>query len=136
MYEPLSIGVSAERAKEIEENSWENTWRLISDEEREEIFASKEIVAEKPISQHTPTVANGLTDTQAAFLKLVFEGRQAEAHHFTKDQVLSYITLGEEINEFFADTLGDVVLEMDGDDYIVVSDYEEEVRAAFTAVRE
>ena len=136
MYEPLSIGVSAERAKEIEESSWENTWRLISDEEREEIFASKEIVAEKPISQHTPTVANGLTDTHAAFLKLVFEGRQAEAHHFAKDQGLSYITLGEEINEFFADTLGDVVLEMDGDDYIVVSDYEEEVRAAFTPVRE
>ena len=53
----------------------------------------------------------------------------APARRFVKENALSYLTLGEEINEFFVDTLGDVVLELSGEDYTIISDYEEEIRA-------
>ena len=129
MYEPLSVGVTLEDAREIERSSWENTWRLIPEDEREEIFSSVATPTEPDIETAACADNATLTKTQSAFLSFLMAGDQATARRFVKENALSYLTLGEEINEFFVDTLGDVVLELSGEDYTVISDYEEEIRA-------
>ena len=70
---------------------------------------------------------------EKAFLAFLLDGNQEEARRFARDNSCSYIALGEAINEFFADMIGDIVLELLGDDYTVIPDYEDEIRAAITA---
>ena len=115
----------------IEQSSWENTWRLIPEEEREEIFSGtpspEEADASKEVSETT------LDRKEKAFLAFLLDGNQEEARRFARDNSCSYIALGEAINEFFADMIGDIVLELLGDDYTVIPDYEDEIRAAITA---
>ena len=132
LYEPKDVGVSDAEAKAIEQSSWENTWRLIPEDEKEEIFASKAVEAED-IASVPMKSSTALTDDQRGFLALLLEGKQENARLFARDRSLTYVTLGEKINEFFVDVLGDVVLELTGDDYVVVRDYEDEIRAALNA---
>ena len=131
MYEPLSFGVSTHEAKAIEERSWENTWRLIPEEEREEIFSPA--LPEEEASLSSDSCQAGLADAPKCFLSLLLEGKEKEARLFAKERALSYMTLGEEVNEFFSDFLGDIVLELSGDGYAVVSDYEDEIKAFLNA---
>ena len=131
MYEPLSVGVSTEDARAIEQSSWENTWRLIPDSEREEIFSSldNKTVENTETTQPPSSDSVSLTEDQRAFLACLLRGEQHGAHRLAKDTGVSYETLGEAINEYFADSLGDVVLEFTGDGYTVIPDYEDEIRA-------
>ncbi|MBE6655390.1 MAG: hypothetical protein E7609_00770 [Ruminococcaceae bacterium] len=134
MYEPLSEGISLKDAKEIEQSSWENTWRLIPESEKEEIFSENPQEDRAPFASCPPSKeAIGLTETQRHFLRFLMEGKEDAARRFAKEAGESYLTLGEGINEYFADSLGDVVLELVGEDYSVVSDYEDEIRAAIDA---
>lgn len=131
MYEPLSVGISLEDARAIEQSSWENTWRLIPESEREEIFSPEieEVLNEPNVPSNTSGDAL-LTKEQRDFLAFLIDGDQASARRLAKERGISYVTLGEKINEFFADSLGDVVLEFSGEDYTVIPDYEREIRAA------
>ena len=125
LYDPASVGVSLEEAEDIEKASWENTWRLIPDEEREEIFAESDALLSQD-EQVAPTAMLGAH--QRAFLSLLLEGRRADAHRYAKENTLSYLALGEEINEFFSDRIGDVVLLLVGEDFEMIEDYETEIR--------
>ncbi len=125
LYDPASVGVSLDEAENIEKSSWENTWRLIPEEEKEEIFAKRE---EPSFVTAQVADATGLTEQQKAFLSLLTEGRGADAHRYARDNALSYLTLGEEINEFFSDRIGDVVLLLVGENFEVIEDYETEIR--------
>ncbi|MBQ9736182.1 MAG: TerB N-terminal domain-containing protein [Clostridia bacterium] len=130
LYDAPSEGVSRTEAAKIEEKSWENTWRLIPEEEKDEIFCapSTEVAPTEP--QAKPTVAdNALTEEERTFLGFLLRGEESEARAFAKSCGVTYLLLGERINEYFADTLGDVVLELCGDAYLPIEDYFEEIRA-------
>lgn len=131
MYEPLSTGVSSDEAMAIEQSSWENTWRLIPEEEREEIFACSPSI--EVADTFDGASEKTLNREQKNFLAFLLDGNQEEARRFAREHSCSYIALGEAINEFFADLIGDIVLELSGDDYTVIPDYEDEIRAAITA---
>ncbi len=137
MYDPLSVGVSTEEAKEIEQSSWENTWLLIPDAEKEEIFSDALTASTAiPVPDAPAPEAHRLTKSQSVFLSHLLSDDQAAARQFAREVSISYLTLGESVNEFFADTLGDTVLDLLGEEYTVVSDYEDEIRAAICAANE
>lgn len=132
LYEPLTVGISEREAEEIERESWENTWRLIPEEEKAEIFAEKGVIENTSRESSIPAAPQAsplLSDAQMEFLRALLAEDQDEAKRIAKAHSLSYLTLGEEINEFFADTLGDVVLDLCDELYEIVSDYENEIRA-------
>ena len=131
LYEPASVGISEETAASIERDSWENTWRLIPEEEKNEIFAPTVPVSEPPLAD--TTTESGLSEAALAFLACLTDVGDAAARSYAKENGLSYLTLGEEINEYFSETLGDVVLLLDGDRFTPISDYENEIREALAS---
>lgn len=137
LYEPLSQGVSLAEAEDIENRSWENTWRLIPEEEREEILTASRRAEEAeehsvPQEEEEKTC---LSVDEAAFLRLLLAGDETGARAYVRERSLSYFTLGEHINEIFSDEIGDVVLELSGDVFLPIPDYEEEMREMLASTR-
>ena len=140
LYEPLSQGVSLTAAEDIERRSWENTWRLIPEAEREEIFEATRKAAPAPTALPVappppPEEAVTLSRAEADFLSFLLDGDESGARAYAKEHALSYLALGERINEVFSDELGDVVLELVGDALTPISDYEEEMREMLSRSR-
>lgn len=132
LYDAPSDGVSLSEAARIEERSWENTWRLIPEEEKDEIFSVQDEDSVPSEEKHAPipdTADDGLSEHERTFLSLLFQGKEAEARTFAKACGVTYLVLGERINEYFADTMGDVVLSLVGDVYLPIEDYFDEIRA-------
>ena len=108
---------------------------MIPEDEKREIFSHDKEGKTQPSVTEQSTVSTtdtALSDTQTIFLAAIFNGDQDTAKSIAKQNSLSYLALGEGINEFFADTLGDVVLLLHGDLYEIVPDYEEEIRAVLS----
>ena len=134
LYEAQSVGVCTETADEIEQSSWGNTFRLISDEERDALIRESShslpsLAPSNPEEEKIPKASEafGLSLNEIEFLRLIFEGRESEARAFSSRCDISYLSLGERINEAFCDGMGDVVLELMDGVYTVLEDYETEV---------
>ena len=129
LYDAADIGFSEEEARRIESASWENTVRLIPDEEREELLAGKaETLPEKPSEKEMP-----LLSSEIAFLSCFFEKGLADARRYATAKGLLFETACEHINEYFSDTIGDIVIESDGESVYLLEDYETEVEAFIKA---
>ena len=85
-----------------------------------------------PVTE-TPCAAEGLLAEEKAFLSLLLADRGGEAERYAKEHALSYFALGERINEFFTQTMGDVVLLLEGDRFSVIADYENEIKEAIAS---
>ncbi|MBO7170930.1 MAG: hypothetical protein J6W28_07125, partial [Clostridia bacterium] len=122
LYDAEERGISEDAAGEIERASWENTWRLVPEEEREEVCqaSSPKVVADEP-----PTL---LSAEDVAFLRLAFEKGEAAAMAYATQGGFLPLSACERINEVFSDLLGDIVLEIIGDDFTVIREYETEVQ--------
>ena len=119
-YERLSSApketLSLHGADEIERASWSTTMRLV-----EYGDDGIEPVKEEPAPiENIPAVAT-LSAEDTALL--------AMAYRYTYDGGvgLSDDSAAERINEHFADLIGDVVLEYDGDFYRIIEDYKEDI---------
>ena len=129
LYDAPSIGISGEEASRIESTSWENTVRLIPEEEREALFAKAEedpSTASAKADAPLPAAAVRFLD---AFYRLGRDGAQA----YASQNGLLFEGACESINEYFSDTMGDIVIELDGEDTALIEDYETEVKAFLEA---
>ena len=127
LYDAPSDGLSVKDAEKIEKCSWDNTWRLIPEEEKTEIFSKVE--SEEKAKEDTEAF---LSQEEKMFLSLLLGGKAKDARIYAKKCGASYMTLGEHINIVFSDRIGDIVLELLGDDYTVITDYENEIREALS----
>ncbi len=129
LYDAPTQVLSVAEAEKIEQSSWDNTWRLIPEEEKTEIFTLSEPIPEENITPQEDA-ASFLSQEEKTFLSLLLQGRTADARNYAKACGREYMTMGERVNIAFSDRLGDVVLELLDDDYSVISDYENEIREA------
>ena len=82
-----------------------------------------------PEIAETPEPANslpGLSPEQAAFLRLLLEGKDWRSYVAGHHLMLSLLV--DEVNEAFYDEIGDTVLEFDGAEPVPVKEYEEDLR--------
>ena len=122
LYDAPEQRISENTARKIESASWQNTLRLIPEEEREEVLSV-------PMPAVQQQAEASLSDEEKRLLALFFFGTPAEATAYATEQRLVLMTVCERINDFFVDTIGDVVLLLDGDNIEAITDYETEVRA-------
>lgn len=127
LYDADDVGISDDTAEEIEKASWENTWRLIPEEEREELTPAPSV------SEETAEAAGRLSADECFFLRIAFEEGEEAAKVFAAKRGLVLLSVCERINEIFSDIIGDIVLEIVGDDVSVIRDYETEVQTFLTS---
>lgn len=123
LYEAQERGMEAGRAEEIEALSWENTRRLVPEEEEEAPSPTMPTIL--PISNTADEYLSEndtFTREETEFLSAIYEGRPAPCDPATAD------VLAERINACARDRMGDVVLERMGDVYTVIPDYLDEVK--------
>ncbi len=113
LYSAPEERLSLTGADEIERASWSTTIRLVEYGEDTE--------PEPAVEEEPKTAEGGLSDDDVALLRLAYaytyEGVAGSADHAS----------AERINEFFADSIGDVVLEFDGEFYKIIDDYKEDI---------
>ena len=121
LYDAPSEVFSSEGADEIEKVSWSTTLRLVAESEENEICEEK--------TEQKVEVA-GLVEENASADDTRFFGLSSEdverigtalAEGFSDDAA------AERINEAFADGFGDIILELQGELYVVIDDYKEEI---------
>lgn len=73
---------------------------------------------------------SGLTEDEAEFLHLLLS--KGSWKEFVRERHLLPSMLADSINEKLMDMIGDVVIEFDGEDPVLVEDYEEELEGLFS----
>lgn len=126
LYEAASCGFSSRKAQEIEESSWQNTRMLISEEEENEVFLS-----DKTEQNEKSTLAqtSKLPDDDVRLLCVFVQEGEAAARVFAKKKGMTFELSVSRVNEYFMDTMGDVVIELEEDSAHFIEDYESEVLA-------
>ncbi|MBR6728211.1 MAG: TerB N-terminal domain-containing protein, partial [Clostridia bacterium] len=134
--------LSPERAAAIEAESWQTTKRLVEAFAGEETEITPQTVREKPASAPepppaapvqplpvTPSTAAALSPLAealgdlAAFLPLARSGDRAAQREFARSRGLMVDAIADKINTVTGDILGDIVLEQEGDAYVIIEDY-------------
>ncbi|MBP3437476.1 MAG: TerB N-terminal domain-containing protein [Clostridia bacterium] len=123
-YDAESCAFSATEAEKIENDSWQNTRLLVSEEELAEVFASCDDEEEAPPE---PERGAPLSDAALRFLSALWQGEGALANEIAKEANTQKEALAEEINDYFSDTMGDIVLDMTAEGIFPIADYNEEI---------
>lgn len=130
-YDAPSGGIDRADARRLEEASWENTAILAAEGFSDEPFvpevpeAQPEMPAAQPPSP-APQAEGGLTADQAALLAALLDGENLR--RFCAARHTDPAMAAAAINEYAMDTLGDVVLEVDGGgEWCLIDDYKEEI---------
>ena len=113
LYDAPSQSLSFEDAERLERSSWQTTARLVEDEDFSEEPVTADVIEPVAISDE------GIFGLSLADIRLLSEALESG---FCDDSA------AERINEAAADGFGDVLLEFDGEKYIVIDDYREEVQ--------
>ena len=121
LYSAPAEELSFAGADEIERASWSTTMRLVDTEEAEEIMraaAEECVVTDDPEEGARDDEADryGLSDAAIDFIRLAYMDGEAVDD-----------ALFEEVNEAFSDAWEDIILEHDGEKYVIIEDYKEEI---------
>ncbi len=152
LYDAPETGFDFTRADEIEALSWENTKRLIPEAELSE-SADEETVQPFPRIQENgaesthdnngcaeadATLSHGAADTfglseEAILFLCALESGAKPGEKFRGREDL----LADQINVAFSErsTIGDIILENEGEGYVLIPDYAEEVQQWIAAIR-
>ena len=121
-YEAPAETFSSKGADEIEKASWDTTIRLVSEEEKNELLQEQleqnEVCADKINVDNEEACCDeryGLSDMDVEKIGI------ALSEGFYDDSA------AERINEAFYENFGDVILEFNGNVYVVIEDYREEI---------
>lgn len=123
-YAPAETGVTLSRADEIETLSWENTKRLVPEEEAAETTETTEAV-KNAVSPIADVQSEQPSDEAVSYLRCVVYGDAK----VLADLARGADSYAEEINRAFMEnpTVGDIVLEPTDNGYKLVDDYRSEV---------
>ncbi len=128
LYEAESRELSFAGAEEIEALSWENARLLASEEDLcETDLTPPAVPTEASAANDGKRDDLGLSHADAVFLHAILIGDTEELAWAVKTAGEDEDAFAERINEAFSEMLGDVVLEMSDDGYIVIEDYIDEV---------
>ena len=117
----------------------DESWGSVADEEQKTVDLD---VHQQEPSQDSPAVeaapafeptmgsVSGLTEDEAEFLHLLLS--KGPWKEFVRERHLLPSMLADSINEKLMDMIGDVVIEFDGEDPVLVEDYEEELEGLFS----
>ena len=136
LYEADGSALSIEGADEIERVSWQNTARLIVEqEESEQPLQPFEAQSAQADDGDSVELDYGLLDCEIKFVSY------ALSEEFDKMQDISVSVgsipdaMADKINEVFCDNFGDVILENLGDGYTVIPDYREDIENWLTKIQ-
>ena len=115
--------VSFEKAKAIEEESWQLTDRLVEYEEDEEDVV--ENTDNKPAESSLESEA---LDIAKAALSCIAKGNNDGFLKIAEESYMLPETLAEVVNELCFEVLGDIGIEEKDGEYVLIPDYEEEIR--------
>ena len=113
LYDAEEAEVSLTSALAIENASWENTRRLVEEEQTEEVA----VPIEEQAQSSEDTSQN---DTSVAFLTMLLSQGTVPADFET-------VSLCESINDMFLEELGDIVIEIGEDGCTLIEDYREDI---------
>ena len=120
-YDAAETGMDFARSREIESASWANT-ELLAPQDAEEASSHA-----PPPEIETETAPRGVPE--AELLRAMLAGGSLET--FCRAAGRSPDEAAARVNEYFADTLGDVVLEQDGAGaWVLIGDYRADVAAS------
>ena len=128
LYDAVSEEVSFEGADEIERASWSTTLRLVDTDEIEDTTpvederSDGEPSEEAEPEQQLADRAEPTTDTYGLSMEDISLLALALNDGYFKDEERV-----ERINEAFSDGYGDIILESDGEKYVIIEDYKEEL---------
>jgi hypothetical protein len=136
LYDAPTQEMSFAGADAIEQRSWENTWRLVENEEAEPATESSIVFA--PIEEPQPVCTSayevrtekGIANadgTLVRYLSSVVNGDIAQRKEAVRASDLPGESLAEQVNEIFYSILDDVVLEICDGGAVLIEDYREEV---------
>lgn len=128
LYDAPSRGFSDEEAQKIENDSWQNTLRLVSDEEKDELMRAEPVFSKTVEEVRAPAVEEDALDGVAVgFLDLLFHSGEKRAKAYCAEKGVLAESLCEKINEYFMDLLGDIIIEIGVGQFALLEDYETEV---------
>ena len=120
-YDAEEVGISMAAALSIEDNSWENTRKLIEDTDvafetnMQVTDEAKQVTAVPPIAQ------NGVSGNAIANTLLTLLEKGSLPSNF------ELVSLCEEINNIFMDEMGDIVIVITETECQLIEDYREEI---------
>ena len=116
LYDAPTVPLSAEGADEIEKLSWTNTFMLVEEiSEIDENAEQNSKIEQNQVADNDTSDNYGLSDSDLSLIVRALEGG-------IRDDAAA-----DRINEAFSDGFGDVILEHNGDEYIIIDDYKEEI---------
>lgn len=125
-YEAESTGFSTERASDIEKKAWDTTSLLVTAFE-DELGGLIEPGADDDASEDTAPIPDETDDLIKSAIGCLLEGNSSGFVSLAKSKGIMPDALAEKVNEALYDDIGDAVVINDGADYIVISDYAEDV---------
>ena len=130
-YDAGETDFSLDAAKSLEESSWATTGLLVGDPEEEDAPAAPPPPEEPPQKAVSPTVTAADTAPTGGYIKealsCVLSGDSEGFRKIAKNRGLLPDTLCEELNEALFDEFGDTVVFADGNRYLPVPDYTEDI---------
>ena len=115
--------VSFEKAKKIEEVSWQLTDRLVDYEEDEE-----ETVENTDNNSTDTSLESEALDIAKAAISCIAKGDNKGFMKIAEESYMLPETLAEVVNELCFELLGDIGIEEKDGEYVLIPDYEEEIR--------
>ncbi len=139
LYDAPKSVVSAERALEIERESWNTTKKLteaFADDTEDDVSSIKPISDDAPLATPIQENSNTYQDADglyaqlysalgnlAAFIKLCKGASLTEQRKFASDHGTVPDELADKINETAVELFGDIILENNGAGYTIIQDY-------------
>ncbi|MBR5314148.1 MAG: TerB N-terminal domain-containing protein [Clostridia bacterium] len=112
--------VSFEKAKMIEKESWLTTDRLTEDVFEEEVF--------EEVKDENKSIESESLDVAKSALICIYKGDHKGFSSIAEENYMMLETLAECVNELCFEILGDIGIEEKDGKYIVIPDYESEIK--------
>ena len=126
LYDAPSQKMSFAGADAIEQSSWENTWRLVENENTEEEPIQEDVAATLSIEQMPASTEESCI---ARYLQAMLNSDASARKEAIRLADLPEEILVERINEIFCVIIDDVVLEIKDGGAVLIEDYREDVEA-------
>lgn len=148
LYDAPKEELSISGADKIEQESWQTTARLVGDDAFDEddiVYApvaplydatddsfdeslSDSIGAKSEPEYKCDENTLGLSECEISLIADIIEGRNCNFSLEKTDMI-------ERVNEAFTEKLGDIIVELDGDEYRVIEDYKEDVELWLSKIK-